>query len=405
MSNVLTAGLMYRPTSIKRHINSVYVIEQYNHRVSKWDFVDDTFVFTLAAGQVTALSLDAPGFNYVAPTLVFSAPDLDIANPVTATGTISQMNGNLISPVLTDGGNGYSVAPTVTVVDSAGSAGAVSVSAFTVPWGNNGNGTTGLPGLATGATDDFLQFPTGSAIYGGQDRLFVVDTLNHRVRIIDFTDGSFIGSIGAPGTGDDEFNRPAHADLSTADGILAIADSRNHRVSTYDAESPYDFMAIANPPSPDTFHTPYGVKHNGVADRFYYSDLIRGKLYAYNDANGTVYENLAIGTPGTNPSDPNQLFYPGSASGTTETSGSSFLTDTRNNKIKEYDAAGDIVDKVVGAGTTEGKLYYPQDTIGFTKENTDYILVCNTLNNRIEVFNRDNNSFQSTFGSPTPVLP
>ena len=120
----LVAGKMYRPTSVKHHANSIFVVEQYNHRVSKWDFVNDTFVFTLAAGQVTAISVTAPGVNYDAPTLVFSAPDLDIANPVTATGTISQMNGNLISPVLTDGGNGYSVAPTVTVVDSAGSVGA-----------------------------------------------------------------------------------------------------------------------------------------------------------------------------------------------------------------------------------------------------------------------------------------
>ncbi len=400
----LVAGKMYRPTSVKHHANSIFVVEQYNHRVSKWDFVNDTFVFTLAAGKVTALNLDAVGSNYDSPTLVFSAPDLDIANPVTATATITQSSGALQTPVLTDGGNGYSVAPTVTVVDPSGSSGLVSVSAFTVPWGNNGNGTTGLPGLATSDTDDFLQFPTGSAINGGDDHLFVVDTLNHRVRIIDFTDGSFIGSIGAPGTGDDEFNRPAHAGLSTVDNILAIADSRNHRVSTYEATSTFDFKAIAASP-PGGFHTPYGVKHNGVNDRFYYSDLIRGQLFAYNDVNGTTYTGPTVGTPGTNPLVPNELFYPGSAAGGTENAGGSFLTDTRNNKIKEFDVDGDIVDVIVEAGTTEGKLYYPQDTIGFNTAATDYILVCNTLNNRIEVFNRNNNSFQSTFGSPTPVLP
>jgi len=324
MSKVLAAGLMYRPTSIKHAASSVYVVEQYNHRVSKWDFDPD---------------LGEPdNFNFT----------------------------------LDDG------------------------------WGNNMDGTTGLPGLATGNEDNFLQFPTGSAIDSDNDTLFVIDTLNHRVRVMELSTGIFDGSFGGPGTENGKLYRPAHADLSTTDDTLAVADSGNHRVSVFDSTS-FVFLGQAEPPD-EGFHTPYGVKQNGVNQRFYYSDLIRGKLYAYDDDDGTTYENLAIGTPGTNPNDPNELFYPGSASGSTGNAGNSFLTDTRNNKIKEFTAEGTISDRIVGAGTREGKFYYPQDTIGSSQGSTEYILVCNTLNNRIEVFDRDDDSFKSTFGSPTTVL-
>jgi len=46
---VLVAGKMYRPTDVAVDVatNSVFVVEQFNHRISKWDYVDDDFEFTL----------------------------------------------------------------------------------------------------------------------------------------------------------------------------------------------------------------------------------------------------------------------------------------------------------------------------------------------------------------------
>ena len=48
---VLVAGKMYRPTDVTVDIatNSVYVVEQFNHRISKWDYTDNDFDFTLDA--------------------------------------------------------------------------------------------------------------------------------------------------------------------------------------------------------------------------------------------------------------------------------------------------------------------------------------------------------------------
>ncbi|GAF86464.1 unnamed protein product, partial [marine sediment metagenome] len=170
----LQTGKMYRPTDIIRSGNDLFVVEQRNHRVSKWIYSSSVYSsFRLDAGRSTSLQIDNVGSGYVSPTLVFSEPDLPIANPVQTTGTISQVGGQLDNPIITLSGNGYSTAPTVTVVDSTGIDGAVSVNGFVEPWGSNGDGTTGIPGRPdpTTSTDDRFYRPTGIGLFG--NRLYV----------------------------------------------------------------------------------------------------------------------------------------------------------------------------------------------------------------------------------------
>ena len=51
-SMVLVAGKMYRPTDVAVDIatNSVFVVEQFNHRISKWDYTDTNYDFALDTG-------------------------------------------------------------------------------------------------------------------------------------------------------------------------------------------------------------------------------------------------------------------------------------------------------------------------------------------------------------------
>ncbi|MCK5022616.1 MAG: NHL repeat-containing protein [Candidatus Aenigmarchaeota archaeon] len=318
MAKTLAPGKMYRPTAME--INSaddtLYVVEQYNHRVSKWNYTAGLFDFTLD------------------PT-----------------------------------------------------------------WGSNGNGTTGNPGRPTADDDTNLNFPTGIAQNAPSDFLFVSDTLNHRIRVLLKSTGEFVDSIGSPGRGDGQLYRPAHLDDNDATGDLAIADSANHRISVFENSGAFNFTGIATPPA-EGFHTPWGVKHNTTNSEFYYSDVIRGKMYSYDDTGLIPSTPISFGTPGTDTKDPNQLFYPGSSNGSTPTSGSSWLSDTRNNEIKEYTDLGQIAQKIAGAGTGDGQLYWPQHTTGFSNGGTGYLCVCNTLNNRIEVYERVFGGFETNFGSP-----
>jgi len=383
--------------------NNVYVVEQYNHRVSKWIYSDNDFDFKLDAGQITDITINNGGLDYVAlDPIVISPPTLDIAIPVTATAEVATVDGSgtITGITILDGGNGYdpSNLPTV-IADETNGSGALLTAVVSTPWGTNGNGTSGVPGKPTSDTDNNLQFPTGIARLLENSTLFISDTLNHRVRVMNATDGSFTDSIGSPGTGDGELYRPAHLADNEDDDELAVMDSRNHRVAVFDNKTPFNFIANADTPTPDNFHTPWGAKFNPDNSSFYYSDVIKGKVFRYDD-DGVTFD-VSFGTPGTDPADPNQLFYPGAANGTAANSNQSFLPDARNNKIKSYGSGNVITEIISGAGTGDGELYWPEHTTGIANGTQPLICVCNTLNNRVEVYDRDDPStFLTNFGSP-----
>ena len=405
MSRILQTGKMYRPTSmeISTDDNAVFVVEQYNHRISKWIYTDGLVDFKLDAGQVTSVVVVNGGTGYgISDPVIFSAPDLDIADPIQALGEVGGETLGMIDNItVTVPGNGYSVAPTIDATGS-GNGDAVLTAVTSVPWGTNNNGTSGVPGKPINDTDNRLQFPTGIARHSSSSDLFVSDTLNHRIRVINKDTGDFEHSFGEPGTGDGQLYRPAHLSDNVGGGgpgdELAVADSRNHRVSLFDNESPFNFIGNDNPP-PEGFHTPWGVKYSPPNQEFYYSDIVRGKVYQYDD-DGMTFSS-SFGTPGTDPSDPNQLFYPGASNGTPTDSTDSYLPDTRNNKVKIYNSSQVISDLISDAGTGDGELYWPESATGFANTGNDLLCVCNTLNNRIEVYQRGGtHDFLTSFGSP-----
>jgi DNA-binding beta-propeller fold protein YncE len=71
--------------------------------------------------------------------------------------------------------------------------------------------------------------PTGIA--ASKDRLYVVDTMKHRVVMVSVT-GTIIGSFGTRGGGPGEFNFPTNIARS-ADGRLFVTDSMNFRVQVF----------------------------------------------------------------------------------------------------------------------------------------------------------------------------
>ncbi len=305
---VIAAGKMYRPTDIENNtvLDTVYVVEQRNHRVSKWTYNPPNFVFTLDE-----------------------------------------------------------------------------------TWGSNGDGTSGQPGQAISDDDDKLFFPTG-ILAKGSNQLLVTDTFNNRIRILAEDTGDFTGSIGGPGVqGDLEFYRPTY--MNRSDTRIAIVDSRNARVAVFN--NTLAFLGSSD----GTFHTPNGAQlGTSPSGEFFYTDLVRGTIDRYS-TDGTTFLD-SFGTPGTDPSVPSQLFYPGSGNGRNE-EGQQIFADTRNNRIKRFDSGGTFsTEGNLVTGTGDGQLYWPASVTGFT-DTAHYNLVANTLNNRIDAFD-GNWNFQVTFGAP-----
>ena len=82
-----------------------------------------------------------------------------------------------------------------------------------------------------GAKDGFAR-PTGLAL--GDDRLYVVDTVRHRVVMVSL-DGKVIGAFGARGTAPGEFNYPTNISRDR-DGHLYVTDTLNFRVQQLEAD-------------------------------------------------------------------------------------------------------------------------------------------------------------------------
>jgi len=387
-------GKMYRPTDVAVDIgnDTVYVVEHFNHRISKWNYTAGGFTFTLDAGQVTTLNLGNVGSGYVAPTLVFSAPDLDIADPVTATGTIGQTGGMLDSLVLTDGGNGYSVAPTVTVVDSAGVDGVVTVSAINAPWGSNGDGTSGEGAPVTSTTDNALYRPTGIIFEGS--RLTVTDTFHHRIRTLSPTTGAFLNSVGQGGTGTTDFYRPAG--IATNGIILVIADEFNHRAVKYLVGDPPTVPVVLPVASPLTLNRPHGVVFDVTNNLFNVTDSVRGIINNYN-VTATIF-NSQFGTPGTTGTD---LFFPGSGHGLLTGTTTTAFADTRNNEIKTVANTTIVNTTNTTSGSGDGQLYWPESVNSFA-DGANYVLAANTRNHRIEAYSNATTTlaFEDNFGTP-----
>ena len=313
---VLDVGKMYRPTDIAVTIadNSIYVVEQFNHRISKWIHGDGLYNFML------------------------------------------------------DGS-----------------------------WGSNGDGTSGEGGPIGngGSTDNSLYRPTG-IVWDGT-RLIVTDTFHNRIRTLNGSSGEWINSTGQGGSGDGDFYHPAGIDVDIPNSTIVIADELNHRAVRYISASIPTFDGILPEPTPLGFNRPHGVIFDKDNVLFNVTDTYHGVLNHYTlDAETFISQ---LGEPGT---EDTQLFFPGSGHGILTDFSATAFADTRNNTLKTVGSTTITTTLGTEPGTADGQLYYPESVESFVNDSTNYVVVANTLNNRVEAYSSVAASltFQSNFGSP-----
>jgi DNA-binding beta-propeller fold protein YncE len=98
---------------------------------------------------------------------------------------------------------------------------------------------TPLPALGRGA----LKRPTGVTVDPASGRIYVADTYAHDIKVFD-RDGALLATLGRRGEGDGEFNYPTH--LAFADGELYVTDTMNNRVQVLDAASGQMLRALGS---------------------------------------------------------------------------------------------------------------------------------------------------------------
>ncbi|MDX2252656.1 MAG: hypothetical protein NW202_10235 [Nitrospira sp.] len=273
------------------------------------------------------------------------------------------------------------------------------------------NGTT-LPKRFSGdggpASQARLNFPTAVAV-DRQGHLYIADTMNHRVRVVDAGTGiiTTIAGVGQPRYGGDGgpataagLNEPAALALNGR-GTLYIADQSNNRVRAIDlatgqirtvagtGAAAYNGDGI--PATEASLAGPSGLAC-GEDGTLFIADTFSGRIRAIDPVTGVIrtvagdggeyrYQSEAE-APSASLSRPSGIAL--------DRAGNLLLTDSDNHLVRRWDRLTGLIERVAGGGTTgaggdggfaaHAGLSYP---FGITVDGDGRILVADTFNHRI----------------------
>ncbi|MFQ5773640.1 MAG: 6-bladed beta-propeller [Kiloniellaceae bacterium] len=149
------------------------------------------------------------------------------------------------------------------------------------------------PEGALAFTIEGLRRPTGLAYDAGANRLYVADTLAHRIVVFD-DGGEKLFSFGRRGTGRKEFNYPTH--ISVSADRLYVNDTMNFRLQVFDLDGAFRASFGTHGDGSGDLAQPKGVAVDAEGD-VYLVDALFNRVQIF-DSNGRFL--LAFGAEGTN---------------------------------------------------------------------------------------------------------
>jgi sugar lactone lactonase YvrE len=142
-----------------------------------------------------------------------------------------------------------------------------------------------------GSTDKFNR-PTGIAIL--DNKVYVVDTLGHKILVFSKDNGSIIQSYGRNGTGPGDFNYPTNIFIGK-DRNVYVMDSLNFRVQVFNEEGKYLFSFGKHGDGTGDFSKPKGIAVDSEG-HIYVSDAEFDNIQIFN-RDGQLL--LVVGSTGT----------------------------------------------------------------------------------------------------------
>lgn len=285
----LVAGKMYRPTDVAVDIanDSVYVVEHFNHRISKWTYSPGAtppanFVFTLDAGQVTSITITDGGSGYtVADPVDISAPTLDIANPVNAIAEVATVAVGVISTLITLGGinTGYSNGEGITLSLGTGT-GATATAVITT---NSVQSVTLVSGGSDYTANDVLTI-TG-VVSGSTNATIVVGAIiDGVIQSITVTNG---------GNGYDPTNLPTVTATTGGSGAILASVVSTPWGSNGDGTSGEGAPIGDGGPTDNALYRPTGIVFDGT--RLVVTDTFHNRIRTLNVITGAFIDSVGKG--------------------------------------------------------------------------------------------------------------
>jgi DNA-binding beta-propeller fold protein YncE len=174
-----------------------------------------------------------------------------------------------------------------------------------------------------GAAPNQFDWPYGVAIRQSDRIAFVADTQNNRIKTYDVASRAPLALYGTKGSGFSQFKLPAGIAVSPVDGHIFVADSGNNRIKELSSIDGVTFTTVRNITlaGGNTFNDPEGVAVDPQG-RIYIADSGNDRV-AILDANRVQIAVISGGLnhPSTIGIDPNGTFY---------------VSDTYNDRVLAY---------------------------------------------------------------------
>lgn len=173
-------------------------------------------------------------------------------------------------------------------------------------------------------------------------RVYVADTLNHRVQVFD-PQGRFIaqfgksGGDGTSGAGPGEFNRPSDVAVDAA-GTVYVSDTGNHRIQAFIHQAGRGYVFVRQwgraGAGPGEFNAPYGVGA-GPDNRIYVADEGNHRIQVFRVSPRGVRFLGQIGGPGKAPG---RFDHPHGVR--LDAAGNIYVVDGDNRRVQKLDPTG-----------------------------------------------------------------
>ena len=234
---------------------------------------------------------------------------------------------------------------------------------------------------AAGNLRDIIQ-PWGVAVSPNDTNIYITDTGNHCVIVLT-TDGHLRRVIGARGNGRGQFLMPVDVALDEKSNIY-VADRQNGCVQKFSSGGKFKVRFKQGESASS--------EPNGLAvfrNKVYVSDRIGSKIIIFDPQGsplGTITCSLV--SVGDNPFQPAGIaIHPKFEK--------IFVADRCNHQVLVFNNDGELVHNIGHKGHGQGQLLFPN---GVAITSNDLLLVTETENNRVSVFDSKTGNFIKSFG-------
>jgi hypothetical protein len=265
--------------------------------------------------------------------------------------------------------------------------------------------TLGTPGVAQ-ADNSHFSAPVAGAVDTVRGHLFIADTLNHRVQIVDTTTLDVIGTIGVAavaGADNAHLNQPGGVGFDEADSRILVADTGNQRIQVFDATS-FAYLATlgsAGIGGTDAahFNAPTSAHVNAATQQLYVADSGNHRIQIF-DAGSFTYV-ATLGVAGIAGSDAAHLDQPHDAE-FNPGSNQIMVADSGNSRIQLFDAASFAYDSTIGGPTLNlaDNDYFATPVTAAFDPSTNLVLIADAgIDDRIQVFDALTYDYVLTLGA------